>query len=337
MKFIDYIKDKIFSIIIYFIFLLLIFIFLISFSVNIFLLFSILFFYMISIFITLIYDYYRRKKFYNYMNKKLEELDQKYLISELIKDCDFIDANIFKDYLYEIDKSYIENLNKYKYSFNEFKEYIELWCHEIKTPITTSKLIMENDKNNKLEDEINLIDYYVEQVLFYARSGNPEKDYLINKINLKNAIDNVIKKNQKSLISKKIKIKTIKEAIFVESDTKWLEFIINQIFVNSIKYSKDNNSKVEIEYKINKNNVILTISDNGIGIPSNEINRVFDKGFTGTNGRSKYNSTGIGLYLCKKLCDKLGHDISIISKENEYTKVTIVFPISSLINNLTKM
>jgi hypothetical protein len=298
---------------------------------------SILFFYIVSIIITLIHDYLKRKKFYDYINKKLNELDQKYLISELIKDPNFLDANILSDYLYEVNKSYIENLNKYKYSLDEFKEYIELWCHEIKTPITTSKLITEMAIAKKVEKEINLIDFYVEQVLFYARSGNPEKDYLINKVNLKNAIDNVIKKNQKSLISKKIKIKTFKDDIFIESDVKWLEFIINQIIVNSIKYSKDNNPKIEIEYKLNKNNVILTIMDNGIGIPNNEISRVFDKGFTGTNGRSKYNSTGIGLYLCKKLCNKLGHDISINSKENEYTKITLVFPISSLINNLTKV
>ena len=122
----------------------------------------------------------------------------------------------------------------------------------------------------------------------------------------------------------------------MESDPKWLEFIINQIMVNSIKYSKEN-PIIKFEVKENKNNVILSIEDNGIGIKTSEIGRIFDKGFTGTNGRIKKKATGLGLYLAKKLCDKLGHNITITSKENEYTKVTIVFPISSLINNLTKM
>ncbi len=112
-----------------------------------------------------------------------------------------------------------------------------------------------------------------------------------------------------------------------------MEFIINQIIINSIKYSKEKDAYIKVSYKNNKNNVMLFIEDNGIGIDSTEIEKVFNKGFTGTNGRKKYNSTGIGLYLCKKLCDKLGHNITISSKINEKTTVTIIFPNNSLIKN----
>ena len=332
MRFNEYLKDKFIIVLTYFFVLIIILVLLFTFNVNYFLIISIAFFYLLSIIISILYDYYRRKYFYNYIHKKLDELDKKYLIVELMNNPDFIDGKILKDYLYEIDKSYIEELNKYKYFNIEFREYIELWCHEIKTPISTSKMIIDNNKNkitNSILEEIDNIEYFIEQVLFYARSGSLEKDYLVNDLNLKNIVDNVIKNNKKNILSKKIKIQTLKESIYVKSDSKWLEYIINQIIINSIKYSKDKDSYINISYKINKNNIMLFIEDNGIGIKSEELNRVFDKGFTGSNGRGKYNSTGIGLYLCKKLCNKLGLSISINSKENIYTKVTIIFPLGS--------
>lgn len=332
MKIFEYIKDKLFSIIIILFSIIITTLLLIIFDVNSYLIIIILFLDFCSFFISFLYEYLRKKRFYNYINKKLYDLDQKYLINELIKSPNFIEGNILKEYLYEINKSYIESINKYKIDNEEFKEYIELWCHEIKTPITTSKLIIENNKiEKKLENEINSIEGFVEQVLYYARSGNPEKDYIISKINLKDTVDNVIKRNKFDLINKKIRIKSFKEKVIVESDSKWLEFIINQIINNSIKYES---SKIEVEYTLNENNVILSILDNGLGIPDNEISKVFDKGFTGSKGRTNHNSTGIGLYLCKKLCVKLGHNIFILSKENEYTKVFIVFPSSSLIKKV---
>ena len=110
------------------------------------------------------------------------------------------------------------------------------------------------------------------------------------------------------------------------SDEKWLEFILNQIIINSIKYKKEQNATIIIETTENKENVKLKIKDNGIGIKKSEIDRIFDKGFTGTNGRNQKKSTGIGLYLCKKLCDKLQLAININAEQNVGTEVTIVFP-----------
>ena len=122
----------------------------------------------------------------------------------------------------------------------------------------------------------------------------------------------------------KLNIKEIEGSIF--SDAKWVEFIINQIIINAVKFSIPNKGEVSIFSKINENNIILTIEDNGVGISEKDIDRVFEKGFTGENGRKFGKSTGIGLYLCKKLCDKLGIGISLISKEGLGTKVNIVFP-----------
>lgn len=335
MKLIDYVKDKILEIMITVLGFILILFLLIFLNAHILLVISLPIIYMAVLILIFINNYIKRKTFYKNMNNKLQELDKKYLITEIINNSSFIDANIFLNYLYDIDKCYMEEINKYKISNQEFREYIELWCHEIKTPIATSNMIIDNNKSvvtNEIKEEINKIDAFIEQVLFYARSGNVEKDYIISKINLKSVIEDIIKKNKKTLISNKIKI-SINGELYVESDIKWLDFIINQILINSIKYKKDNNSEIKIEMVQNKNNVILSITDNGIGIKPDEIDRVFDKGFTGTNGRINKKSTGIGLYLVKKMCDKLGHNITIESVENKYTNVIIVFPLS----NLTKM
>lgn len=335
MSLINYLKDKIVEIGIIILLIIFITLLLIIFKMNFFITIIIPFvIFMISLTIFL-YEFYRKKTFYDNINKLLNNLDKKYYLNEMLERPTFLEGSLLYDYIYDIDKSYIEKLNSYKYSRQEFIEYIELWCHEIKTPIATSKLILENKNNNDILEEIEKIEQYVEQVLYYSRSGNVDKDYIISKVNLKNVINEVIKKNKKDFISKKIKIKSLEEDIFIKSDSKWLEFIINQIITNSIKYSSTN-PEIKINVVKNKDNVILTIEDNGIGISKDELSRVFNKGFTGSNGRKKYSSTGIGLYLCKKLCDKLGHNISIDSKLNKNTIVTIVFPESSM-HNLTEM
>lgn len=333
MKLGYYLKDKAYAIIISFISLILIIFLLIFLDAHILLIYSIPIIYIITLLLILIKDFIVKKNFYYDMTKKLDNLDKKYLITELINNVPFIEGEIFINYLYEIDKNYLEDLNKYKITNKEFREYIELWCHEIKTPIATSKIIIDNNANkttNSILEEVEKINSLIEQVLFYARSDSVEKDYIITKTDLKNVIENVIKKNKKILINKKIKINIVGNGI-VKSDTKWLEFIIDQIITNSIKYVL-NDPVIDINIKQNKNNVILTIKDNGIGIRSDEVNRVFDKGFTGSNGRNYKASTGIGLYLVKKLCDKLNHNISISSNEGEYTKVSIVFPLNDMTN-----
>ena len=285
--------------------------------------------YMISIII----EYFKRKKFYDNLLKILEELDEKYLITEIIKTPNFLEGQIFKNSLEQIDKSMLENVNKYKYMTEDYKEYIELWIHEIKIPIATSKMVIENNKNaitKSIDEELDKVENYIEQALFYARSNTVEKDYYIRKVVLKEIVNESIKKNKSSLIQEKISIDIHDLEIEVNTDNKWIVFILNQIIQNSIKYRKKENSVIEIYANQGKENVILYIKDNGIGIKQGEITRVFEKGFTGTNGRlSNKKSTGIGLYLCKKLCNKLG--IELNSVQNEGTEVKLVFPKDSYI------
>jgi len=287
--------------------------------------------YMISIII----EYFKRKKFYDNLLNMLEELDEKYLITEIIKNPNFLEGKIFKNTLEQIDKSMLENVNKYKYMTEDYKEYIELWIHEIKIPISASKMVIENNKNaitKSIDEELDKVENYIEQALFYARSNTVEKDYYIRKVVLKEIVNESIKKNKSSLIQEKISIDIHDLEIEVNTDNKWIVFILNQIIQNSIKYRKKENSVIEIYANQGKENVILYIKDNGIGIKQGEITRVFEKGFTGTNGRlSNKKSTGIGLYLCKKLCNKLGIGIELNSVQNEGTEVKLVFPKDSYI------
>ena len=287
--------------------------------------------YMISIII----EYFKRKKFYDNLLKILEELDEKYLITEIIKTPNFLEGQILKNSLEQIDKSMLENVNKYKYMTEDYKEYIELWIHEIKIPIATSKMVIENNKNaitKSIDEELDKVENYIEQALFYARSNTVEKDYYIRKVVLKEIVNESIKKNKSSLIQEKISIDIHDLEIEVNTDNKWIVFILNQIIQNSIKYRKKENSVMEIYANQGKENVILYIKDNGIGIKQGEIIRVFEKGFTETNGRlSNKKSTGIGLYLCKKLCNKLGIGIELNSVQNEGTEVKLVFPKDSYI------
>ncbi len=287
--------------------------------------------YMISIII----EYFKRKKFYDNLLNMSEELDEKYLITEIIKNPNFLEGKIFKNTLEQIDKSMLENVNKYKYMTEDYKEYIELWIHEIKIPISASKMVIENNKNaitKSIDEELDKVENYIEQALFYARSNTVEKDYYIRKVVLKEIVNESIKKNKSSLIQEKISIDIHDLEIEVNTDNKWIVFILNQIIQNSIKYRKKENSVIEIYANQGKENVILYIKDNGIGIKQGEITRVFEKGFTGTNGRlSNKKSTGIGLYLCKKLCNKLGIGIELNSVQNEVTEVKLVFPQNSYI------
>ncbi len=279
-------------------------------------------------------EFIKYKNYYDEIDSILEKLDKKYLLPELLKEAKFIQGEKLNFILKEISRDMHENVKYYKDMQEDYREYIETWVHEIKTPIASTKLIIENNRNevtNKIDFQTDRIEGFVEQVLYYSRSNNVSKDYIIKQINLDLAVRNVIKRNYRDFIHKKIKldIKDIDE--IVHSDGKWVKFIINQIIVNSIKYSNSKEPMVSIYSTKKANSVMLTIEDNGAGIIDKDINRVFEKGFTGENGRKFRKGTGMGLYLCEKLCSKLGLKITIYSEINKGTKVTLIFPLSSMI------
>lgn len=324
----EYIKDKITTIIIGLITYSIILLILFAFKVNIEATIAITIVYLVGIITIVVVEYCKKKVFYDDLQKKLTSLDQKYLIVEMLNEPNFLDGKKLTDALYEIDKSMIEKIKEYKKQTQDFKEYVELWIHEVKLPVSSLTLMVHNHKgeqNKKLLEQLSRLDKYLEQILYYVRSENAEKDYLIKEINLSKVISNVALKNKDILLEKNIDFIVSDVNIEVLTDSKWLEFIINQIIDNSIKYSKDKNAYIKIVAKEEHDRVDLAIYDNGIGIKEEELSRVFDKTYTGSNGRTEKNSTGMGLYIVKRLCKKLGHKVSIKSKEKEFTCVKISF------------
>lgn len=285
--------------------------------------------------IYIIIDFLTKKKFYDNITGINEKLDKKYLLPEVIKAPNYYEGKIIYDALKECNRNMHEHVNFYKHLQKEYREYIETWVHEIKTPISSSKLIIENSEGrekNALGDEIRKIEEYINQALYYSRSTDVSNDYIVKEFEIKEAIQEAIRNNRRDFINKKITVDIEKASGKVITDVKWVKFIVNQVIINSIKYSKYGGGIVKA-YTINgKDNIVLTIEDNGIGISKNDVNRVFDKGFTGKNGRKYGKSTGIGLYLCKKLCEKLGLGIYLSSIEEEGTKVSIIFPIGDFTN-----
>lgn len=287
---------------------------------------------LIGVFSCYIYDYFNRKKYYDNLFKNLDGLDKKYFIAEILESGDFIESNIIYSVLEECTKSMKDEVADLKRNIYDYKEYVETWVHEIKTPIASARLILENDEgyiNKSVLEEIEKVEGFIEQVLFYARSSTVERDYIIKKIPLKNSINSVIRKNANILIEKRVKIQLEDIEKKVYCDSKWIEFILQQIISNSVKYMDKDEKYIKIRCLEKDKNIILKILDNGIGISEKSIEKVFEKGYTGENGRKYNNSTGMGLYLCKKLCLKLGLGISIKSKLGVGTEVTIVFPINN--------
>ncbi|EOU1912940.1 HAMP domain-containing histidine kinase [Clostridium perfringens] len=280
-----------------------------------------------------IFDYLRKKQYYNEIKENMESLDKKYLISEVIEEGTFTESKLIYEVICKSNKAMNDEIGEFKRGINDYREYIELWVHEIKTPIATCKLLIENNESPLTEsigEEVCKLENYIDQALFYTRSNTLEKDYIIKEMSLSSCVNKVLNNNADSLIKKRVKISLGDLEKGVYSDSKWIEFILGQIISNSIKYMNKEHKELKIYCNENSKYVILNIEDNGAGISEKDISRVFDKGFTGENGRKFGKSTGIGLYLCKKLCKKLGLDITLISEEGKFTRVSIIFPINRM-------
>ena len=327
MKLRDYLKDKIVIIILVILTYFIILSFMIGFKIVDEFRWCFTILYSLLFIIIFLYDFFRKYFYYKDILSKLELLDEKYLICEMINKPNFLDGEILYQMLYEINKSMNENIRDYREKINDFKEYVELWIHEVKIPLSALILYTHNKKIDKaLVKEINRVDNYLEQILYYIRVENTEADYIIKEVDLNKVIRDVMLKNKDILLERNIEITSDVRDSKVLTDYKWLEFMINQIISNSMKYMRDiENKKIEIKAYKKNNCVVLEILDNGMGIPKSDLSRVFNKTFTGQNGRKVPGSTGMGLYIVSNLCKKLGHKLEIESNEGEYTKVKFIF------------
>lgn len=279
----------------------------------------------------LVYDFFRKRSYYNLLLKMTEQMEEKSLLGELLTQPHFWEGQILVDILRRCNKYQNDQISNAKQASREYREYIDSWVHEIKTPITSARLMIENEKNPttlRIDDELRKIDTYVEQVLYYARSTDVEKDFKVERTTLQSLVHTALKTYSKPLIQAGGKPVLNGLDIPIVADSKSCTFVIGQIISNAIKYRKDN-LQIEFSAKAEKNNISLFISDNGIGISAADLPRVFDKGFTGENGRRYSKSTGIGLYLSQKLCKKMNIMLSVSSEPGQGTTVTMVFPTES--------
>lgn len=275
----------------------------------------------------------KKKKYYDSLKKSIEMLDKKYLITEIIKEPESLEAGIFYNVLKEANTSMANEVLKHNLDRKSYQEYIEAIVHEVKNPIASISLMMKNHNieiEREILDDLRIIEDYIEQALFYAKSDQLSKDYYVKQIKLQDVVRNVVKRNARLFIYNKISININDLDVVVYSDEKWLEFIIHQVISNSIRYTKESDKEIKIYSEHYSGGIALIIQDNGLGIKREEIDKVFNKGFTGTNGRIKEKSTGLGLYIIKGLCDGLGHGIKIESEVGNYTRVKVLFPKSEM-------
>jgi len=333
MKFKNFLRDKIFLILFYFILMLFIssviyFNNVVKISLDNIAYINSVGFIMFIFYLT--FEYLRNKKYYDVISYVIDTLKEN-IINSLPKATNH-EQRLYQQLLTKINNEYNLKIDELYQGKKENVDFMNSWVHEIKTPIAVCRLVIENsiykskeETLSSLEDEIDHIEKYVEQALYYSRLDSFSRDYLINEVNMHKLITQLVKKHAKEFIGKKIKIELNKLEFTIDTDQKWLFFILDQILSNSLKYTT-NNGIIKISGILRGNEKQLIIEDNGSGINPEDILRVFDKGFTGYNGRGEFKATGLGLYLAKSLATKLGHYITIESKPSEFTRVTVHFP-----------
>ncbi len=274
--------------------------------------------------------YWNRKQYFGRLLSTARSLEQAYLITEVMERPAQEEDRQYYQLLKLADKSMMETITAIRHERREYKEYVEQWVHEIKTPIAAIKLTCENNKSEitrRILTEVEKTDNYVEQALFYARSENVENDYLIKQVSLKDCVHGSVVHNKRLMIQNGVGMDLGNLDYLVLTDSKWVEFILNQLLVNAVKYRREEAPVIRINARAFGNQVELAIEDNGIGIVESDLPRIFEKGFTGNNGRNDgQHSTGIGLYLCKRLCDKMGIGIQVLSEQGKYTRFLLRFP-----------
>ena len=294
--------------------------------------------------------YLHKKKRILYLQSVMDSLDQKYLFAEITDSPESELEKIYFQLMKTALKDMTDEVSSSRRLNSEYRDFIEQWIHEMKVPLTGIQLLCENNKartdgsagssgtlpsdiTQKIMTQTEILSQNLERVLFYARLGSVEKDYLITEVSLKACALEALAVNKQFLIQNNTCVHTEDLSDTVYSDGKWLTFILSQIIINSVKYQGAHPPVIELVSRDHGNYVTLSVTDNGIGIRESELGRVFDKGFVGSNGRAGNHATGIGLYLCSQLCDKLGIGIDIESKSGQYTTVYLHFPKSGFLDS----
>ena len=281
-------------------------------------------------------DFFRQRARLQELGDVLEGLDRKYLFTECVPP----PKNLYERRLFDLTRragrAMTGAVSDAQAAQREYREYVEQWVHEIKAPITAARLIcreLDGDIRRKLTAELAQIEAHVERALFYARAEYPEQDCLFRQVELDKIVAQATENHRSLLMYSGVGV--VREGLdrTVYTDEKWAVFLLGQLLQNAARY-RGEAPVITVSARPLGKQVRLTVSDNGIGIPAHELPRVFDRGFTGSNGRSRGGSTGMGLYLCRKLSGFLELGLDITSEEGKWTAVTLTFPAKE---NLTKL
>mgnify|MGYP001229761458 CR=1 FL=1 len=269
-------------------------------------------------------SYFIERARLNKLERIMEELPEKYLLGEVLPTpTSAVEKQYFR-IMKTVSRSAIGAVEQAQREKNEYCSYVESWIHEIKTPLTACSLILSNGGDvRKLKRELKRADNLTESILYYARMRSIEKDTQIREIRVSEVMNDAVKSQMELLIAAGISVE-LQGDFSVHTDSKSLGFILKQLLINCAKYCPGCHVTMTAE------NGVITVQDNGIGIPANELRRVTERGFTGTNGRRLGGSTGMGLYIVSELCRQLGIMLEIESELSKYTRIRLSF------DNLTK-
>lgn len=271
--------------------------------------------------------WYTKKK-YEKLERTMDLLDKKYLISEVVKHKGNYQQQLYMELVRRACKSMLDELNEQEKQNMEYKEYIDSWIHEVKTPITAIQLMCDNERNtvtDRIKLETKKVEMDIERMLYYSKSGETWKDYVIARHLLRNIVEDSIMKVYQIFIYNGVKIDMQVEEEEVFTDEKWSSFIITQILLNCVQYQSEETLSIRIYAKKEKEGTSLVIEDNGLGIKPEEISHIFEKGYVGSNGRKNERSSGMGMYICKRLCNKLDIGLHAVSEYGKYTKMILTF------------
>ena len=212
----------------------------------------------------------------------------------------------------------------------EKQDFFALWAHQIKTPIAALNLLLQGEKQDAAvcRQELFKIESYVEMALNYLRFEEMSNDLVLERNSLEQLVRQVVKKYAAIFIYNHISIQLEHLDYTVLTDEKWFCFVLEQILSNALKYTKQGSVKISAEES--ENGLKVSVKDTGIGIRSEDLPRIFEKGFTGYNGRMDKKASGLGLYLCKGVCEKLGHEIRVVSEEGEGTTVILTLQLEKV-------
>lgn len=291
-------------------------------------------------------DYLRRRRYYRRLAALAEGLAREgraYLAAELAEEPACAEERVFQEALRLGSKSMADELARMRADQRAYRDYVETWVHEVKTPIAAARLAAANDPcpvAEAMDVELGRVEGFVDQALYYARSTSLDRDFQVREVVLADVARAAVRSCARTLIDAGVAPELTDLDLTVRADPKWLEFCLRQVLVNAAKYRRDADAlagepaRVRLWARRRQTGLDaweteLFVEDNGVGIPACDLARVWDRGFTGENGRRYARSTGIGLYLVRELCAKMGLGVSCDSEPGAWTRVSVTFPDSA--------